>query len=278
MRSLIDFFIRYRLVATFLIFQVISLTFLFHSNSFHRTTFLNSSTSLIGRLYELRSGITDYFDLKKANEKLATEIARLRNLERRSFIMRDARVVEIEDTVYHQRYQYLSAKVINSSLDRQNNYITLNRGRIHGVQPEMGVIGPNGIVGMVKDVSEHFCTVLPVLHSNFYASVRFKDAHYFGLLEWGGQDPRYARIVDVAKHAKVSEGDTVVTRGASTIYPSGILVGTVRKVSSPASGNYHEIEVELSTDFAKLYYVFIVKNVLKGEQQQLEKETQQDVQ
>jgi rod shape-determining protein MreC len=166
--------------------------------------------------------------------------------------------------------QYIPAKVINNSTTRANNYVTLNKGAKHGVQKEMGVIGQTGIVGIISDVSENFSIVMSVLHKKNNISVRMKKARFIGNLNWDGSDAQQASISGVPVNALIENGDTIVTSGFSSIFPEDIPVGKVIKVESTATSNFYEITVQLFTNFHTLNYVYVVKNILKQEQDSLE--------
>jgi len=168
--------------------------------------------------------------------------------------------------------------VVNSSVNRQLNYLTLNKGKKDGILPEMGVLNEQGLVGVVKNVSDHFSTVVPIINLTFTVSAELQRTGNFGLLKWDGNDHRYCLLNDVPGHVDVKLGDTLVTRSSSAIYPRGVLIGTVHKVEQKPGSNFHHIEVELGNDFNKLRYVYVVDNLLKAEQKNLEALSQEDAQ
>jgi rod shape-determining protein MreC len=133
-------------------------------------------------------------------------------------------------------------------------------------------------VGVVKDVSEHFSTVIPLINLNFAVSAELKKTGNFGLLRWDGKDYRYCGLYDVPGHVEIEEGDTLVTRGSSAIYPRDVPVGIVRTVEKKLGSNFHQIKVELSNDFNALRYVYVIENLMKEEQKELEAKTQTDAQ
>ncbi len=270
MRNLFRFIATYRLAFLFILLQICSFTLLFRSNSYHNAVFFHSAQHWIGTAYEWQTSATQYFQLKKENEKLAKENARLRKKLLRYQEDPDFRIGSEMDSAQRARYRIVQARVINSTIHRRNNHLTIDRGGKGGVKRDMGVVGPEGIVGVVRNVSSHFATVLPVLNSNFRASVKLKRTGHIGLLEWNGRGPRKARMVDVAQHVKVRKGDSVVTRGASSIFPPGVPVGKVEKVETDPAENYHRIDLELFTDFSKLHHVYVIEHLLKEEKDSLE--------
>ena len=217
-----------------------------------------------------------YFYLKNENENLAKENAELRSRSMSSFDMTTSREFIINDTTYHQKYIYTSAKVVNISTNKRNNFLTLNKGTRHGIQNNMAVITSTGIVGQVKDVSENFCTVMSVLHSKTTINSKIKKDGSYGPLIWDGADFQYATLNDIPTHVRLVKGDTIVTSAYSRTFPENILIGTVESFVRESGKYFYTIKVKLSTDFKKLTYVYIVKNIHKDEQEELEKRSELD--
>ena len=222
------------------------------------------------------TSVTDYINLGKVNSDLSQENSRLRSMLPEVFYSNSAEKKSIHDTVLHQQYSFMSAKVVDNSVNRRNNYLTLNIGSLDGVQREMGVVCSEGLVGIVKDVSPHFCSVMSFLHKDSRISAKVKKSGYIGSLVWDGTNSEHATLKDIALHVQLAKGDTIVTSSYSSIFPEGIMIGWVENVEAKAGDNFYNITIRLSTEFSRLSYVYIVSNVLKAEQQTLEAE-QKDV-
>ena len=274
MRNFINFITRYHVFFLFVLLQVVCYYFVVNFNGFHRSSYLNSSNLVIGQLYSWRDDFTSYFELRSINDSLAAENAELRNKLRSSYESVNEHFVIVDDTLMERKYQYLEATVVNNSINKQLNYLTVNKGSIEGIKPEMGVISQNGVAGIIKDVSPHFSTAISVLNLRYAVGVKVGRNNEFGLLKWEGNDSRYANVEDMAKHVDVRVGDKIYTRGNSAVYPPGILVGKVVDVTDEPGSNYHDIKVELATDFSKLEYVYIVTNLFKEEQTELEEKSE----
>jgi len=270
MRNFFQFLVRYHIFLFFVGLQILCFWLIFRNNSFQHASMLNSSNKLIGNLYVWKSNVSQYIELQRINDELAAENVALRNRLRGSFVNVNDQFVMINDTLRERKYIYKSAQVVNSSVNKQLNFITINKGKNEGILPEMGVINTNGLVGVVKDVSEHFSTVVPVINVQFIASAELERTGHFGLLRWDGTDARYSYLTDVPRHVDVQAGDTVITRAASAIYPKGILIGTVAEVAEKNGSNFHQIKILLSNDFNALRYVNVVDNLLKKEQEAVE--------
>lgn len=198
------------------------------------------------------------------------ENAKLRSQLLTSYYQNNLTVNHINDTIYKQQYEYIPAGVVNNSVTKRNNYITLNRGSNHGITPQMGVISESGIVGIVMSVSPNYSTVLSLLNNNCKISAKVKKNGAFGSLVWDGDDPSIARLLDVNKHVPVATNDLVITSNYSTIFPEGIPIGKIYAHSLDAGDNFHTIKVELFTDFSTVSTVYVIRNLFKEEQQQLE--------
>lgn len=243
-------------------------------NKFHRVNFLNSSNVLSGKIYEDYSDILEYFALRKLNDELAAENAHLKS-ELLGYLGTDnmesgMRKIN-EDSVLS-----ISAKVINNSVNKQYNYITLNRGRKDGVKPDMGVICSDGIVGLIINVSENYSTALSVLNGRWSINAKLADTQHFGPLHWEGVNPYIVVLDEIPYHVRVQENEKVLTSGYSAVFPEDIQIGKVVKVIHNEGETFQEIWVQLSTDFKNLFYVEIIENLNKQEQLNLEKETQDE--
>ncbi len=274
MRYLIAFLVRKRVFILFLLLEGVALYWIIESRSYQRSVFLDSSTQLTGSILDRYNNLTQYLDLKKQNDRLARENARLRTLLKDSYhIITQS---QNSDTIYQTRYTYIKANVLNSSYSKRRNYITINRGRKHGVQPEMGIIGPEGAIGIVSGVSKNFATVIPLINPTLTVSGRFKNKGYFGPLNWPGADYRYTSISDIPRYAKINKGDTVETDARSLIFPPGIPLGTVDTLRLQADRNFYEVDLKLAADFSSLEEVYVVIDKMKVEVENLEIESLTD--
>jgi rod shape-determining protein MreC len=255
---------RYNFLLVFLLLQGVSVTLLIKNNSFQKAAVMGTSNAITGQIYEAYSNLSDYLILGETNRILAEENARLRRMDSASFYDTGFSLVDINDTNSKQQYQYISAKIINNSVNRVNNYITLDKGSLQGVLPEMAVISSNGVVGIVKDVSEHYSTVISLLHSATKISSKILKNDYFGSTVWDGSSPEQAKLLDIPSHAPLSVGDSIVTSTYSGIFPRDIMIGTVSALGTSGE-SFRDIHIKLSTNFQNLSYVYVVRNLHKSE-------------
>ena len=252
--------------------QGLGVFMLVRHNYIQRIAFFSATNVVSGNIYEQMGKWYDYLQLREQNLYLQSENTELRNMLHSSFYMLDTARTVVSDTIKQRRYAYFPAKVINNEVNKQFNFITLDRGKNTGIEEGMAVIGHYGIVGIVYGVSERFATVMPVINRNFRVSVKFKKNDHLGSLSWDGRSYRSATLNEISLHVPVEVGDTLVVSGFSASFPEGIPVGTVLRVE-PKDGSFYAIDVLLSTDFRKLNYVTVVEDLMKKEQLELEQQT-----
>lgn len=276
MRSLFLFLWRYNFFLLFLVMETFSIFLIVRNSNFHHASYINSTNATAAKINGTVSAITEYINLAKANEALSRENAALHSLLPGSFYIDSVLKQLVTDTLHKQQYTFVTAKVINNSVNRRNNYLTLNKGSLQGIKPEMGVVCAQGIVGIVKDTGAHFSSVLSLLHKDTRISAMVKKNGYIGSLVWDGFDFRRAVLKDIALHVKLAMGDTIVTSAFSSIFPEGIMIGVVENFETKEGDKFYTIDVRLSTDFSNLSSVYIVENLMKGEQQLLEEKQTDD--
>ena len=269
MRSLLNFLERYRHVIVFLILEIFAVSMVVMENEYHNSKIFNGIRSISGSIQDKVTVIDSYFKLKRTNDQLAQEVEKLKNQLAVENMTRDSLFRESVDTLLQQRYEYMSAKVIGNSVARQKNYITLNRGSGHGVETGMGVIGHQGVIGIVVGTSNNYSVVMSFLHPDMRLSVRIKKNNYFGSLKWTGKSYREAILNEIPHHVEIALGDTIETTGFSQIFPQGLFVGTIIGYSE-ITGDFYTIETELAADFKKLEFVYLIRNLSKGEREELE--------
>ncbi len=275
MRNLIDFLLKYNYWFLFILLEVASFVLLFRFNRYQQSTFFTSANAVAGTVYEVSGGVSSYFHLKSVNNDLLDRNMLLEqqisNLEKElkdhqvdSFTINSIKEIPLAD------YQLYKASVIKNSLNFADNYITIDRGSSSGIRPEMGVVDGNGIVGIVYKTSPSYSVVISVLNSKSNISCKIVGSDYFGYLKWEHGDSRYAYLKDLPRHAEFNLGDTVVTSGFSTVFPEGIIVGTVDDMSDSHDGLSYLLKIKLATDFGRISDVRVISRNGQSEQRELE--------
>ncbi len=272
MKRIYELIFKNQYFLVFLVLQLLAFMFLFNYNTFQRISLFSSSSGMVGDLVRLSSDTKDYFELTELNKALRDENAQLReqlnHLQSPEKHGLDSMQVEVDSSFI--QYRYYEAKVVNNSTRYNANFITVNKGTKDGIQPEMAVIGPDGIVGRVIACSNNYSSVMSALNQKYFLNARFKGRKQFGTLHWDGRDYRYAELNSISKHAPVQIGDTVVSNSFDGRFPADIMVGIVADFEVNPADQFYRIKVELSTDFSALSTVYIIENQLKDEQKQLE--------
>ncbi len=276
MRNLVQFFIRYSFFFLFLLFEVVSFYIIVKNNSFHNSIFYTATNNLVGSIYSKYSSITDYINLKEVNEKLAIENESLQKFQFKNYEKLFGENILVRDTIYHKKYLYTKAKIINNSTNKQQNFITLSIGELNGIKKGMGVIGPSGVIGVVNSTSKHYSTVLAVLNINSKTSAKLKNSNYFGSLQWDGKNYKEGILADIPNHVELRNGDTIVTSGFSSIFPAGIDIATIKDFEKLEGEFFYDIRVNFLVDYKNISWVYVVKNIFKEEQIELEKQNLQE--
>ena len=276
MRNLLNFLIRYNYCFLFLLLEVVGFVLLIRFNRYQQSVCFTSANQVAGKVYEISGGILSYFHLKTVNEDL---LDRNLWLEQRVSLLEktlhergidSARIYSLEQAAMDS-LRIFKANVIKNSLNRADNYITLDKGSRDGIRPEMGVIDANGVVGIVYKTSVHYALVIPLLNSKSSISCKILGSDYFGYLRWEGGDSRFAYLKDLPRHAEFNLGDTVVTSGYSAVFPEGVMVGTVDDMQDSHDGLSYLLKVKLATDFGKVSDVRIMARSGQAEEKELER-------
>ena len=278
MRNLLNFLFRYNHCIVFVLLQGMSFLLLFSFNNYQHSRFFTSANAFVGKIYEATRAVTGYFDLQRQNEVLMERNIWLEQ----QLLLADKRLKEMEEAsttswpaeTTTTMFQSYKAGVIKNSLNRADNYITLNQGSLAGIKPDMGVIGPNGVVGIVYKTSPHYSLVISLLSSKSNLSCKIAGNEYFGFLQWEGGDSRYAYLKDLPRHAEFAIGDTIVTSGFSTVFPQGMMVGVIEEANDTNDGLSFLLKIKLATDFGKLRNVHVLAREGIEEQKLLEEKAE----
>ena len=274
MQNILFLVFKYGGFLLFLLLEGFCMYLVVQYNHRQQEIYVSSANEWSGAVYSQYDNLVKYTNLSSVADSLAAENAALRatlrNAQFEKTLLRDTASTKLDSFV--QQYTFVAAKVINNSVSNNNNFITINRGSSDGVKVGMGVISSNGVVGIVRGVSAHFAQIMSILHKQTRVSASLKHNSYFGSLVWRGNDPQFATLEDIPKHADMKAGDTIQASGLSTIFPGGLMIGTVESFRNKAGSNFYSIQVKLSCDMSNLQYVYVVDNLFKKEQAELEKE------
>jgi rod shape-determining protein MreC len=271
MERLFKFIYQYRAFFTFLLLQLFCVWMVVENNQYQSTRYFNSSNQIAASIISTSQNIKEYFSLRDINTILAGENAALRKqLDERTQLIEEYGLSQLKNAAIINRFEYISAKVINNSTNQYKNFITINKGTAHGLAPGMAVISQQGAIGKVKSVSDHHAVLISLLNIDDHVSSKIKRTGHFGTVQWDGFDPRFIDLRYIPRHVSPQVGDTIVTSGYNAVFPEGILIGVIKDVKLSEESPFHQIKVELAQDFSRLAFVEVVKSNLRAEQDSLE--------
>ncbi len=261
------FIYQYRAFFTFLLLELFCTWLIVLNNQYQGASFFNSANSFVASVNGISQNTKDYFSLREMNSILADENTQLRKkLEYHNQAALQADSIGSADSSVIKRFDFISAKVVNNSINMQTNFITINRGSADGIKAGMAVINDQGVVGKVKITSKHFSVVTSLLNIDIMISGLMKRTGYFGTIQWGGaDDPDHVKLKFIPLHVKPMVGDTIVSSGYSGVFPEGIMIGTIARINPSPETSFHDLDVKLSQDFRKLSFATVIKSNLKPE-------------
>lgn len=261
----------------FLILQIFSFYLMSKNNVYWDVSFFNSTNTIVAKSLEVSQNTTEFVNLGNVNKQLADENATLRKQLTDMSEMTSGIVGYKPDSAKAHRFDFTPAKVVSSTNDLTNNFITIDKGTDDGVKPGMGVISPQGVVGQVAYSNKKYSRVYSILHSQMQVSseilnkkLRADNNVALGISKWGGTNPRYLNLNNVDRFKPVFKGDSIVTSPQNPIFPPRIMIGKISDISNSSSEAFHKITVRMSTDFSSLIYVYVVKNKLIDTQTEVE--------
>ncbi|QTD36816.1 rod shape-determining protein MreC [Polaribacter batillariae] len=265
MQQLIYFFQKFKYLLFFLMLQLIAVALTFNNLNFHKSKYVSSANAITGGMYNQASSILEYIHLKSVNQQLLEENTLLRNqLEKNNSVVFNIDSTVVDSIKYNQKYTFTNAKIINNNYSKAFNYLTINKGKNEGLDKEMAVVNGRGIVGITDFSSSKYTRVQSILNKNSNINAKLRNQYFFGSLKWDGKDYNVVQLTDVPRQAPVKVGDTIETGGRSTIFPAGILIGTVINVDKNNSVD-NIIDVKLFNDMSNIGPVYVIKNLDKEE-------------
>tara|TARA_B100001029_G_C15017633_1_gene428413 strand:- start:390 stop:1112 length:723 start_codon:yes stop_codon:yes gene_type:complete len=233
--------------------------FLYISNhKFQQSKFLSITQEYTGAIFDYYSNLSQYLILKKENDFLHRENAKLYSL-----------LSNEEESETSTLNEYIPSKVIKNSIFQQNNFLLLNKGEKDGVKNGMGVVVNNGIIGIVSTTSKNYSKVTSILNQNSTVSVVHLRSGQNGSLKWNTNNYMTAIINDIPNHAEIKIGDTIQTNGFSSIFPKGINLGTVVSYKKGNENGLCNISIKFLNDMNTVNNVYIVNSLINEELKEL---------
>lgn len=267
MNSIFQFLYKHLHWLVFVVLEIVCFVLLFSFNGFQGSIYLSTANVVSARLMVGKSRVASYFALDQTNEALAMQNAilqqRVTELEQMlgQFRLDSLSEAEAIDKVRRMGFRISPVRIVDNSINKTDNFITIDKGSADGLVPDMGVIDCAGTLGVVYKCSQHYSLVMPLLNSKSSLSCKVLGGDSFGFLKWEGGDARYAMLYDLPRYAEVQIGDTIVTSGHSVSFPEGIMVGRVAEMFPSSDGLYVTLKVLLSAGFDQLGHAFVVSKM-----------------
>lgn len=267
MNNIFQFLYKHLHWIVFIVLETVCFVLLFSYNNFQGSVYLSTANDVVARLLNGKDRMTTYFGLADKNRILAEQNAQLQQRIMELEMLNEHHYLDSlseEESIrriHRTGYHITPAQIIDKSINKMDNYFTIDRGTADGIAPDMGVMGVEGVVGIVYKCTEHYSLVMPVLNGNSSISCKVFGKNDFGYLRWNGGDSRYAMLYDLPRYSNVETGDTIVTSGNSSFFPEGIMVGRVEETYTSSDGLYMNLRVQLSTPFSRLEHVFVVSKM-----------------
>ena len=261
MLKLVEFIKKVYLPLLFVVLEIVAIHYYAHSNSYAEARLLATSNSIVGGVYGSISGVGEYFGLRKRNRVLLDEMAALQNEVTR---YRESEVYKELDSLgaeVETKFSYMTARVVRNTVNRQHNYLTLNKGQRDGVEADMAVITPDGaMVGYVVSCSERYAVAISILNTSFNASGKLAGDGHSGSIYWEGFDAHRVKMHELSKYAPVEVGDTIVSTGYSHFFPEDITIGYIEHLEVDEPTSSFKVDLRLAADMTRLNDVLLIKN------------------
>lgn len=281
MERVFDLILRFRNLILFLLLQGISLYLIIQINTRHNIVFGELAQNMTSSFQESRGRVFAYFNLIDENDKLLYQIKEIRqeylkvrdelSLYKNQLPLRLEYRLIPDSLLPAEEFKFIPAQVVNNSLDKSYNFLTINKGYLNGVRKGMGVISEEGVLGQVVSVTDNYAMAMSILNKNFRLSAKIYKENFFGSLSWSGGSPEYADLEYIPLHVNIKEGDTIVTSGFSSIFPEGFRVGIIEEFEEKSEDGFYKIRVKLNSRPGNAYHVYVLSNMHRAEIDSLEK-------
>jgi len=291
MQKLLAFIVAKRHWFLLILCEIISFVLIYQNNAYQRNRMLNSANVITGSLLSVSNTVFSYFDLQKVNQELLEQNSRLEMDVVRLYRQLNDKIADtitfdrifLQDSVLaairrdgNDQHLFIPAGIVRNSTRELRNYITINKGVNDGIRPDMGVVSPRGVVGIVTTVNDRFAIVMSLLHVQSRVSCKLQHTNYFGALSWRGGDAEHAFLEQIPTHATFQTGDTIVTSGFTGAFPPGMMVGVVESFNKQDDDNSYTLKVRLAVDFQSLNALCVIDNPLQKEQVEIEREARRN--
>ena len=252
MQSIINSIVKNRNLIIYLILSLISFNSLYTNSSVHYNAIGKTATYISGKSSFFSSAIDSYFGLKDRNQQLIRENRKLKAIELK-YKNQNFENKSLESNLI------TNANVIFNSINKSKNIMVIDKGTNEGINEEMGVISSEGVVGIIKSVTENYASIISLLNIDLKVNAILKNSSTIGSITWDGLNSKILNLNDIPLSSSIKIGDTIVTGGMSFYFPKGIPIGTIINYDNSSLEGYYEIDVSVFNDFSSISNLYVLE-------------------
>ncbi|WP_018921617.1 rod shape-determining protein MreC [Salsuginibacillus kocurii] len=215
----------------------------------------------------LKSRLEEYASVASERETLRQENETLQQM------------LDAEDSL--SDYVMREALVIHRSPDQWNETIGINQGSEHGIERDMAVVTPQGLIGKVQHVSQFTSTVQLLSDDDrtnrVSAMVHTDDEPVYAFLEGWNNEHEALQLRKIESEAEIEEGQLVSTSGLGGIFPRSLAIGEVKDVEPDEYGLTMNALVEPVADFYNIEQVRVIERTTDSLEEDIEEELEDDL-
>ena len=261
MQRIINTIIRFKNFFVFISLLIVSLSFSYTRSDFHENKINNFSLIISSNFYKPFYNLKSYLQLRELNEKLMEE----------NILLKKENLNKKFDSKYDNNYDLILAKVIKNSTKLTRNNLIINKGKKNGIKRDMGVISKDGIIGIIKETSKNYSSVISILNKDLKINAKHNKSNAYGSLEWNQKDPTVVELNDISIDNEIFIGDTISTGGMSFYFPNNIPIGEINSIKISENNGFYSLKVKLFQKMNNISYVYVIENFNYGELYEIDK-------
>ncbi|ABV75432.1 Rod shape-determining protein MreC [Rickettsia akari str. Hartford] len=206
---------------------------------------------IFGYINSITQKFVYFQDLERQNIELKLEIARLQRLQSEVESVR-AENIALKDLLTiaeEEEFEYITAKLLSVSFNPFSRTALISAGKKQGIEPDQIVVNSRKLIGKVIEVSNNYAKVMLISDINSRIPIRANSSREQGILAGNNNN---SKILYLPNNHLVQKDEEIVTSGHGNIYPAGILVGYVSKVTE------HDVMVNVAADLSKTEFVQVL--------------------
>lgn len=159
-------------------------------------------------------------------------------------------------------YKVINATVVGRNLEEYLDIVTIDKGKKDGIKKDMAVITSDGLIGKTIKVSNKTSKIKlltsPDVYNKISIMIQTEDKKVYGILSKYEEKTNSFIVEGIDDLAIIKEGDLIYTTGLGEIYPTGILIGKVIRISKDHFDLSYNLKVEPATNFNNFHYVAVL--------------------